>query len=204
MGATSELPSAVLFAPAWSGTAPCLWLLGLALFWRWRRRLGISQLRPLVVMLGLWACVIDVRDAKLPQLAVVADRKGWQLLTPTHAQVIWKGHEVGEFTTSALQQWLGPLKPEDIKNAPGARRMESGIAIVSWVEDRQRCSVALITEPVGLEGMGTLRGDAVVCCVHLLWHMRKAWQAWCDKAGAQFWPAASGRAWLSSATAAPG
>lgn len=89
-------------------------------------------------MLGLWACVMDVRDAKLPQLAVVADRKGWQLLTPTHAQVIWKGHEVGEFTTSALQQWLGPLKPEDMKNAPGARRMESGIAVVSWVEDRQR------------------------------------------------------------------
>ncbi|MGB0136994.1 MAG: ComEC/Rec2 family competence protein [Flavobacteriales bacterium] len=204
VGATSELPRAVLFAPAWSGTATCLWLLGLALFWRWRRRLGISQLRPLVVMLGLWACVMDVRDAKLPQLAVVADRQGWQLLTPAHAQVIWRGHEVGEFTTSALQQWLGPLKPGDIKNAPDARRMESGFAVVSWVEDRQRCSVALITEPVGPEGMGTLRGDAVVCCVHLPLHMRKAWQAWCDVAGAQFWPAASGRAWLSSGSAAPG
>lgn len=204
VGTTSDLPHAVLPTPAWSGVTAGLWLVGLALFWRWRQSPSLPRLRPLVVVLGVWAYVVDVRADQLPQLAVVADKQGWQLLSPAHAQVIWKDGEVGGFTTSALQQWLGAPRLLDIKNAPELRRMESGVAVVSWVEGGQRRSVALIAGPVGPEAMRLTRLDAVVSCVRLPWRERQAWYTWCAQAAVPFWPAASGQAWLSFGAAAPG
>ena len=204
VGATSDLPHAVLSAPAWSGKTAGLWLLGLALFWHWRQSPGLPRLRPLVVIVGVWACMVDVRADRLPQLAVVADKQGWELLSPAHTQVIWKDGEMGGFTTSAVQGWLGTPQQLDIKNAPVPRRMESGVAVVSWMEEGQRRSVALIAGSVGPEALGPTGLDAVVSCVHLPWRTRQIWYNWCEKTAVPFWPAASGKAWLSSGAAAPG
>ena len=162
------------------------------------RRPDHLRLRQLVVIIGVWTCVFDVRDTELPKLAVVADRQRWQLLSPDHAGVIWKGNTLNGYSSKAIQLWLGELKSIEPDHTSKRRLITTAIGIVSWMESEQHRSIAILIGPADPRVLDRLKPDVVVSCVHLPWRQRDAWLEWCNQAEVPFWPAASGRAWLSS------